>query len=414
MRLFIASILLAASACSGNTVALDNCTSDDQCTLPGTRCDAASKRCVCKTSEACENGFFCNTSGVCQLQTGCVENADCASEPGTFCDLQTGICLPGPAIQATNACGLATHCAPGFVCRGVACAPGCFDDGDCALGDACIDGSCDSRENVCSVDEFCGYRERCVNNECKTDRRGPYCRGCSQPTALNPTPCDDARNFCLVNSLESGGFAQFCGVDCALGQPCPNGYQCNGVVILTRDTCFNTATCQCSRPPVFATATCTVAVACDPRKPNGDPDTTAPGCTYEGHPNCNGGTAGGPATCFVGRGVTNGSCTCAADTDCAAGAVCTSGLCCGGTVTSDRECAFGENRVSGFCTCATDDDCPRDSCDGSRGTCAISGKPCTTGGNECGAIACVDGGCLIGQNCAPLEGLACSVVGGGR
>ena len=32
--------------------------------------------------------------------------------------------------------------------------------------------------------------------------------------------------------------------------------------------------------------------------------------------------------------------------------------------------------------------------------------------DDCGAIPCADGACLIGQNCAPIQGLACSLVGG--
>lgn len=407
-RLLWVMLAAATAACSSSGSTTGVCATDSECAAPGTRCDVAAKRCVCKTDEACDDQEFCNSQGVCQARAGCSVNAECAE--GSFCDIQSGQCLTAPAQQLSSACGLASHCAFGAVCSAGKCTAGCFDDGDCTLGEVCFDGVCNGSAGLCSTNEFCDYRERCDEGQCKNDRRGPYCRGCTQPTMLNPVPCDDPRNFCLINSLESGGFAQFCGVDCSLDQPCPNGYDCNGVVILTRDVCFNTAECQCRTPPVFATATCTVATVCDPRRPDGTPDPDGR-CIYDRHPDCNGGVDGA-ATCVVSRNNTRGSCTCATDTQCGDGQACVGSLCCGNVLPGDRQCSFGENRVSGFCTCATDDDCPRDSCDVGRGFCAISGKPCTQGGNECGAIPCVDGGCLIGRNCAPIEGLSCSVVGG--
>jgi hypothetical protein len=51
--------------------------------------------------------------------------------------------------------------------------------------------------------------------------------------------------------------------------------------------------------------------------------------------------------------------------------------------------------------------------DSSR-TCSISQRPCTLDGTGCQPIRCVPfhdvGGCFIGQNCVPLEGLVCSQV----
>jgi hypothetical protein len=173
------------------------------------------------------------------------------------------------------------------------------------------------------------------------------------------------------------------------------------VVILTQDVCGSTAECQCSQQPEFA-GVCRVGIACQPQMGSDF-------CRYDDHPDC-----GDGASCFVATGTTTGSCTCATDDDCEGGATCVAQLCCpqGSTVRTDRECALGENRVSGFCTCATDDDCPRDVCDGASATCAITGLPCTPGADDCGAIPCVNGGCLIGENCAPEQGLTCTLVGG--
>lgn len=395
---------LALSACSGNTTVTGLCESDAQCTLPGTRCDVEAGRCVCASDEACETGFFCNNAGVCQALAGCTSNRDCPDE--TFCDALSGICLAGPAEVLGSACGLSSHCPYGSVCDSGSCVEGCFDDGDCALGVACLDGRC--QPGVCSEDAFCDFGQACNDaGECKDDFRGPYCRGCTQRTAANPEPCDGPRNFCLVNNRELGGFTNFCGVDCSLGQPCPNGFACNGVLILTQDVCRGSAQCQCNPNQLrFAEATCTVPQPCTPEGPNSD------SCAVEGVAACNGGTEGGPNSCIVQRGNLEGNCTCTTDDECAEGATCTSGLCCSGTVRPERQCVGGEGTVSGFCTCATDDDCPRDNCDGSRGACAITGRPCTPGNDDCGPIACVDGACLIGQNCAPEQGLSCSDVSG--
>jgi hypothetical protein len=407
--LVLAALALAAPGCRGGEVAVGACVTDSDCGAPGTRCDLESQRCVCDTDEACEEGEFCNRAGVCQARAGCGGSADCPE--GAFCDVASGKCLGGPALSVGGPCGLASQCPYGAICEGGRCLSGCFDDGDCRLGDVCLDGACSG--GVCGGDDFCDYGERCEGDACRADRRGPYCRGCSFRTEQNPTPCDDARNFCLNNSLEQGGFSQFCGVDCSLGQPCPNGYDCLGVVILTEDTCTFDAQCQCDPARIsFARATCEAQAPCDPRTPDGRPDRNATTCVLAGHPACNGGAEGGAASCLVPRGQRTGSCTCATDGDCDGGAACVSGVCCTGAVRPERACFIGESRVSGFCSCATDDDCPRDVCEPSSGRCAITGQPCTPGNDDCGPIACVDGGCVIGRNCAPTQGLSCSVVTG--
>ncbi len=408
---FVPLVLLALSACPADPPAAGTCSSDAECPLAGTRCDLAQSSCICVLDEACPEGQFCNQAGVCQARAGCIRTSECA--PGTFCDIVSGRCLEGPAWELESACGVASHCPYGTICDPSTgrCESGCFDDGDCVLGQVCLDGFCSTGDGLCSSDDFCDYRQRCETGACKRDRRGPYCRGCSQRTTFNPEPCDHPRNFCLINSEEAGGFDQWCGVDCSLGQPCPNGYDCSGVVILTQRPCTFTAECRCELGSIrLATRTCTVSTPCDPRNSDGTVDPNASACTFEGHADC----GGGAATCIVAKTSTTGSCTCDSDDDCDNGAACVAGACCTGRVRQDRDCAVGESRVSGFCTCATDEDCPRDTCDATRGACAITGLPCTPGNDDCGPIPCVDGGCVIGANCGPLEGLACSVVGGGE
>lgn len=404
-------LLVTAGACSGEESGTLDCTSDEACTIPGTRCDLELERCVCVTDEACPDGNFCNAFGSCQRRTGCAVNADCSE--GRFCDIESGICLDAPEQPSLGSpCGLASHCPYGAVCAEGKCAEGCFDDGDCTLAQICYEGYCTvggPGETICSGPDYCEYGQSCDNFLCEDDNRGPYCRTCSQRTSMNPNPCDGYRNFCLVNAQELGGVTNFCGVDCSQGQGCPSGYSCNDVIVLTRSQCGRTADCRCDPSNVdYGSFSCTLPQPCDPRLPGGEPDPNAQLCVVEGEPSC------GDAPCYVPRGQNQGRCGCAVDTDCANDGVCVEGFCCTGEVRDDEalECVGGEGRVTGYCTCATDDDCGRDSCEASSGTCLITGFPCTPGNNDCPALACVNGGCFIGQNCAPEQGLSCSVVGG--
>lgn len=407
----LAALAIGLAACPGSEPTIElTCTSDAECGAPGTRCDVSAQRCICVEDEACEDGQFCNNAGVCQDEAGCTSNLDCR-DANTYCDILSGQCLEGEPLITEAQCGLATHCGFGLVCEEGRCVPGCFDDGDCPLGEVCFDGQCAT--GLCGGDSYCEYGERCRENlQCVTDTRGPYCRSCSPRTGANPNPCDDGRNFCLINNRELGGFANFCGVDCSLGQPCPNGYQCGGVIILTQQQCLSEADCRCDRNSIrFATKTCTVAETCDPRLPNGQPDPDADRCLIEGVPDCSGGA--GDGLCIVSRGQRSGNCTCVTDDDCGGndGATCVGGLCCTGNVRPEGpRCVGGEGTIAGFCTCGTDNDCPQDVCDGTSGRCTFTGRPCTPGAGDCTAIPCSGGGCLIGQNCAPVQGLTCSEV----
>ncbi|MCB9653824.1 MAG: hypothetical protein H6729_06810 [Deltaproteobacteria bacterium] len=410
-------LFAALAGCSQSHSDGVTCAEASDCVIQGTTCDTARGVCVCLADEACADGYFCNAAGVCQARAGCEYNGDCSDD--SFCDGASGQCLASFSAAAEALCGVSTHCPFGTVCKSGRCEDGCFDDGDCVLGQICVEGQCFSGDGVCRDSSFCDFGELCGGDAyCASDVGAgrPYCRGCSARTLTNPAPCDDPRNFCLINSQETGGLATFCGVDCSSGQGCANGYGCHDVVILTDDVCASDAECQCPREAIAgSTRACLLEAACVPRIPGGggaeDPDATA--CFVENHATCLAGRIEGEAaTCVVPKGQLEGTCVCVHDDDCEAGATCVSGQCCGVVSKPGRSCTFGENRVSGYCTCMTDADCPRDVCDPTRGACLVTGRPCTPGNDDCGAIACIDGGCRIGQNCAPLQGLSCSVVGG--
>ncbi|HJL42631.1 MAG TPA: Dickkopf N-terminal cysteine-rich domain-containing protein [Myxococcales bacterium LLY-WYZ-16_1] len=397
---FLFLFLLAFFGCGlAGCSSSDGCSSDSDCP-EAFRCDRGSGTCVCATDAACEPGFECNRAGQCQATVGCSRNADCVE--GTFCDLTSGQCAPGPAAALQSVCSVASQCPLGSVCTEGLCAEGCFDSGDCPLGDVCLNGFCSDEPGRCEDDSFCPYGDRCVDGFCQDDFRGPYCRGCTQRTQSNPDPCDGSKNFCLINSVELGGQTQFCGVDCSDGQPCPNGYQCNRVVRLTGDPCGATAQCQCSTGLVSTGITCELSQPCEVLLPDGRPDPDAQFCFVDGIAAC------GDAPCEVEVGQSTGTCLCAGDDMCPADAVCAAGRCCPGPVDPARICARDEGDLEGFCTCSQDSDCAQNTC--SFGTCSSTGDPCTPGAGDCPPVRCEDGGCVVGRNCAPEPGLACSVL----
>jgi hypothetical protein len=144
-------------------------------------------------------------------------------------------------------------------------------------------------------------------------------------------------------------------VDCSEGQSCPRGYGCQDVIVVGGGVLPQ---CSVSNPgcPIHNSLPC----ATDDECPRG------------GH-------------CGKAAGQPNGFCT--------------------------GVCGVDEGASTGFCSCLVDSDCAQESC--SQGECSISRRACVTQA-DCRPIRCVDfngvGGCLIGQNCAPDEGLTCKDV----
>lgn len=350
------------------------CEKDVDCGEPAEAflCEKETGACYCRDDRACSPREFCNTAGFCQDRSGCEKNSDCLGS-GLFCDTTTGSCL------SEGRCSIDLHCPLGKVCdvgRAV-CVDGCRTSGDC-FGSSCRCGEqpcvCDgvTREQVsrcaigvcdpayCASDSFCQFGEVCGVpdggvglNQCFSDydpNARPYCDNCSSGGGLSR--CGTGTNYCLIDTAHPGNF--FCGVDCSTGQSCPRGYRCSDVIV------------------VFTQWKCSAQAPVCPANP-------AYPCTQDS--DC---PRGG--TCAKGPGQVAGSCA--------------------------GKCAIDEGEPEGFCSCLVDSDCAQETC-GIGGECSISGKPCITD-QDCRTIHCVDfqgaGGCLIGQNCAPSEGLTCLEV----
>ncbi len=377
MKNFILAAFFAAfalPACSGNQQFTEGCQVDADCPL-GNACRISGGEfgtCICRSDEACGDNEVCNSQGICQQRTGCRSNTEC--EDDKFCDLATGGC-----IERTD-CGSHVHCIPGTVCPagGGQCVSGCYESADCPLYQTCQRvpgqalGNC--LAGVCEDKSFCAFGENCINGMCQPNSNPNHCADCDPQ---QPNQCGGPNNYCLINSSydpnrpENGG-PNFCGVECdpAVGdEACPNGYSCNGVILLTQDQCTNDAEC-----------------------------------------------GGGGRRCAIGEGQLRGACTCVADQDCAVDQI--PGRCrlinrC--ETPSDRPCGDDSDcdptdlcqNLGGMQVCATDfSPCnSNQDCLCNNGSCFRTGRPCQTGA-EC-SLTCVGGGCLLGASCGPDEGLLC-------
>ena len=366
LGLLLGSLLL--TGCQQDPQLVGGCIDDQSCVKadgPGWVCSAKfkPKRCVCTSDSACPTGQFCNLSGDCQATVGCYTNDDCPTD--LFCDVTQNKCIE------KNRCTSDIDCPIGTLCNLVdfRCEPGCHVDGDCPLKQVCrcpaSDPNCkvgQCKTGLCDDQSFCGWQQLCEQDPnvkdsvCVTDTRGPYCQECQlAPGQGIGGACDGAKNYCLVDTSIPGGRGAFCGVDCGSGQACPNGFACDYVVILTSALCYGDADCQ----------------------------PTGGACQTDA--DCPGGR------CAIAAGQTQGRCA--------------------------GKCIIHEGGAagSGFCSCVQDADCPTDSCDTTSRVCSLTRKACQLNGDQCaGQLSCVNingvGGCVIGKNCAPIDGVTCAMV----
>lgn len=371
----LGAVLVACGACRDSRVEGTGCSEDKDCGDPASayRCEPLTGECYCRTNQACPPTQFCNTIGFCQDRAGCEKNSDCL-DPSLFCDTTSGTCL------SYGRCTIDLHCKLGEVCDTSknTCVEGCRTNGDCngtscrcgetactctattqAGLQGCSIGTCDpffcADETFCRFGETCRAepdagvtRSQCFNDYEPNDR--PYCANCL--VGPNIETCGNRPNYCLVDTQNGGSF---CGVDCSNGESCPRGYSCADVIVVGGGLLP-----QCSR--------------------------SNPACPI------------------------NQALPCATDAECPRNGVCAkqpgqpNGYCAG-------LCTVGEGESVGFCSCLVDRDCAQETC--SQGKCSISKRACTTDA-QCRAIRCKDfdgiGGCHIGENCAPADGLSCNEV----
>lgn len=381
--------LIALAGCDCGGPGPLQCTANEQCDPQGEGflvCDVAGGFCTCVDDRGCDPGEVCNTLGRCQAESGCNSNAECRE--GLFCDVVANQCLSVNECQPGDGelcCVLDSQCPFDSFCDslGKKCTPGCRDEADCILGKACVRGlgqpigQCAA--GVCSGDNLCAFGEVCNSDgECERDTRGPYCLGCTGGVASDD--CGEPGNFCLTDTVNGG---EFCGVDSSGGEACPFGYSPNDVIIVTNEFCTAEV---CEIPDGETRGTCSR---------NGGPCTLDEDCPI-GFP------GGDCARADLGNCRIEQGRACSDDSECGDGDECVF-----------QECRFGEGDAFGYCTCTKKSDCALgDRCVdinpvNDLGNCELSGHDCFTD-EDCDAIIqCIDGGCFIGQNCAPQDGRTC-------
>ncbi|MBN2493041.1 MAG: hypothetical protein JXR96_00515 [Deltaproteobacteria bacterium] len=287
----------------------------------------------------------------------CTSDEDC--DPGFRCDPQTGLCL----CAIDEVCEVDEYCAPDGTCRK---RMSCDTNLDCPEGMYC-----DTTTGHCIPDYQCTKDEQC-------------------PLGY---VCSEIYFGCIEGCRTSG--------DCELGQVCIDG--------------------QCSRNRCTEDSHCDYGQLCDGASQTCEDDQRGPYCSP-----CTSGSVADPYQC--GRGPNfciltdnDPSLEPFCGVDCSQNQPCPHGYSCnlilvapGGSCRSpgdceSEQCHINEGDEVGFCLCNADEQCPGDSCNELTMQCTITRRPCSYGGNECDQpIYCVDGLCLIGQNCAPVEGLSCS------
>jgi len=370
---------LLAFACNDDPQLRARCGSDEQCIeehdgRPDWYCDRSRGRCACKSDDACDLQEHCEPlpggDGYCHPNRICEWNDDCPS--GEFCDIATSICR-------RSGCTLDLQCRQGEVCDvdTSTCVPGCRSHGDCGYREVCLcetgdglDGcECDAEteegrrfcakgtchSGTCVDDSHCEWGQICVDNPdpnnplkiCIDDPRGPYCEPCVPSPGSSINTCEGAANYCLLDATRETH--NFCGVNCANGEACPNGFRCADVLVLTDTVCQNDDACL--------------------------PPPGAPSCETDDD-------------CLIPKGR------------------CVDGKCAG-------TCRGAEGAAIGWCSCVTDEQCPSQTCDGGyctiSGTRCIDDEDCR---DEivCHRGQGNVGYCKIGRNCAPQEGVSCAEV----
>lgn len=379
--LALAALALAGSNCPNppfGNVTGGRCRTNVDCGLFRS-CNVGTGVCGCTDDRGCGDGEFCNGVSQCQTISGCQDNTDCETQgQDLICNVKDSVCSPRGICLQDSQCPL------GKICEGStgACVEACRDEGDCILGAGCIRegtnplGTC--RAGACSRTQDCVPGSNCdlTTNTCVADDRGPFCGACQAFDPQDPQ-CGDPANYCLIDTGDPTGNGHFCGVDCSQQQGCPSGFSCEDVIIVGPP-----ATPQCGVEACVGNICTQSGTSCTQNEdcPFGPPGGDCP----RGH----------EGICL---GTQNQ--TCRTDGDCGGSP--------GSCVTA--ACSGGENAAIGFCSCVIDADCPNDNCRGAdlsdpnnpvTGNCFISGRRCFDD-TDCAVIACVEGGCLIGQNCAP-------------
>jgi hypothetical protein len=299
------------AGCPGSRDVINGvCMADEDCGA-FQRCDAARGVCLCTGDNACDPAEFCNVAGNCQPLLNCLNNEDCRTEetPFAICNTDNGQCITLDGVNTQ--CAKDAHCPFGFFCDASRCVQGCRDNGDCPLGEPCIEGACDFNPGACNENGYCDYGEMCTENlTCFTHPdANELCTTCD-PFGAAGASCES----CLIDPSVPGTL-------CAEDNDCSDG--------------------SCVHFPCFGDGDCPPGESCDFFECSGHC-----GAFFCGNESCDDVSNPCPRgySCFQVVRVSNNLCT-KNGGECSAGATCS----------ADAE---GENQNNGSCSCLSDGDCP--------------------------------------------------------
>lgn len=346
--LFITGLHLSLLLACGNEAPqppVGACTIDDDCDL-GQICNRTRDQSAGQC--ICQGDLTCPDGTFCNALGVCQIQTGCrrnsdCSDASKFCDLASGECL-----ERTE-CGFDAHCPGGTICDTASrkCVNGCRDSADCPLYQVC--------DRAGRPVDSLGI---CVGGVCENDTYCPWGMDCVGRTCQTPSN----RDHCQV---------------CSRGQPCSD----------PTSFCLVNPNYDPSRPETGASNYCGVNCTNDPDACPSGYDCGSVVLLTQDQCSDDGDCGGGGRRCAVGEGDSLGFCTCVSDADCA-----------------DRRplCFVGICANNPLMRCQTSEDCL---C--SRGVCTElpGGRSCTTGA-DC-SPTCRDGGCYLGDACAPKQGLSC-------
>lgn len=243
-------------------------------------------------------------------------------------------------------CQADVDCAQGDFCVNGACqtpfdggsAPTCVSDSDCtSAGDRCFNGYCQSSPNMCTTNASCAAGEQCVNGYCT-----PGQTDAGFGLACNSNAVCPAGQVCVGGNCmaSDAGFSCAMDSDCAAGESCVNG----ACYANAQDAGFF----QCSIDTDCGTGEVCVNGACY----SNAQDAGSFQCSMDSD-------CGASEVCISGAcypiGTDGGAFQCAGDTDCATGESCVNGACYPGGSADG-----GSNVLDGGLglACVSDANCP--------------------------------------------------------
>ena len=166
--------------CGFRSVCLDN-----ECVPEPQLCAGRSCGYACGDDDDCDRSEFCGRDGICvEFGTGLIEpecrgDRDCGFRE--FC--ASNECVPEPQVCGGRSCGYL--CGPDD-----SCAPNEF----CGRDGICVEFGMGLIEPECTLDNDCGFREFCFENECVPEPQLCAGRDCGYPCG-DDDDCDGGE-FC--------------------------------------------------------------------------------------------------------------------------------------------------------------------------------------------------------------------------